>query len=150
MLPTNKELMLRYEVACNLEQKFNAEKIQEFVNEHYAALGLGSKPLKIFGSFNDAMDARDAMDSRVANDAWAARVAWDARDARDARAARAARDARAARAARDALTIFYSCLMGWQAGEPDQYTVGIREAYHHGLALAIPVAPTVLGWAMEP
>ena len=52
-------------------------------------------------------------------------------------------------AARAALIVFFARLMGWQAGEPDQYIVGIRNAYHHGLARAIPVAPTVLGWAME-
>jgi len=85
-------------------------------------------------------------------DAWAAWAAWDAwaaRDARDARAAWDAWDAWDARDARDALIICCARLMGWQAGEPYQYTVGIREAYHHGLAVALPVGPSTLGWAME-
>ena len=107
-------------------------------------------------------DARDAKAARGPWDPWNvrdAKAAWDARDpwnVRDARAAWAAWDAwdvgnaRAAWAAWDALTIFYARLKGWQDGEPDQYTVGIRDAYRQGLALALPVAPTILGWAMEP
>ena len=77
--------------------------------------------------------------------AWAA---WDARAAWDAWAARAAWDARAAGAAGAALSIYYSRLMAWMDGEPDQYTTGLRDAYANGLAIAIPVAKNTLGWAM--
>ena len=97
--------------------------------------------------------ARDARAAGAARDAWAA---WDARDAwaawaaRDAWDAWDARDAWAAWAAWAALTIVYVRLMGWQAGEPDQYTVGIRDAYSAGLGVALPTGPATLGWAMEP
>lgn len=40
--------------------------------------------------------------------------------------------------------------MGWQGGDPDQWTVGLRDAYAAGLALAIPTGPEKLGWAMVP
>ena len=110
--------------------------------------------------FDSAWDARDA---RAAWDAWAARAAWYARGARDAWDARGARDARAARdawdawdawdaldarAARDALTVFYAASRRWFSSPHDLLTVGIRDAYAAGLALAIPTGPNELGWAM--
>ena len=98
----------------------------------------------------DAWAAWDAWDAWDAWAAWAAGAAWDAGDAWAAGDAWDAGDAGAAGDAWDALMVFYARLMKWQMGEPDQYTVGIREAYRHGLAVAIPVGPTTLGWAMEP
>ena len=67
----------------------------------------------------------------------AARAAWDARDARDAWDAR------------DALSVQYAARCGWIASAPDLLTVGLRDAYAHGLGVAVPVAPNVLGWAMS-
>jgi hypothetical protein len=96
-----------------------------------------------------------ARDARAARDAWAAWAAWAAWDARDARAARdawaawaawAAWDARDARAA---LQHYYACRRGWIAADPLQYTIGIRDAYTNGLAIAIPTGTNELGWAME-
>ncbi len=107
--------------------------------------------LKEFSSETAAWDAWDA---------WAARDAWDARDARDARAAWAAwdaraawaawdaRDARDARAAWAALTVQFAARSGWIALAHDKLTVGIRDAYRNGLAVAIPTGKDELGWAM--
>lgn len=73
-------------------------------------------------------------------------ASWTLRKYETARAARAASDAWDAWAA---LCTYYVRLMSWQVGEPEQYTVGIREAYRHGLEVAVPVAPKILGWAMK-
>lgn len=100
----------------------------------------------------DAWDARAAWDARDVWDAWDTRAAWEARDAWDARAAWDAWDARAARTARDAwaaLNVFYVAHKGWIAHPPDLLTRGLRDAYRHGLALALPTGPDTLGWAME-
>ncbi len=62
-------------------------------------------------------------------------------------------DARAAwdaRAARDALTVEYSALQEWTKHSPDLLTAGVRDAYHHGLDIALPVGPKTLGWVMVP
>lgn len=114
-------------------------------------------------------DARAAWDAWAAWDARAAWAAWDARDARDAWAARAARaaldardawaasdawaaldarDAWDARAARAALTVLVAARRGWTQQRPDLLTIGLRDAYAHGLAIAIPTGPAELGWAM--
>jgi len=93
-----------------------------------------------------ARDARDAWDARDARDAWDAWNAWDAWAAWNARNAWAAWNARNAW---DALAHRYAALKGWVDAPAEQYTVGIRDAYDHGLGIAVPVAPGVLGWAME-
>lgn len=97
----------------------------------------------------DARDARAARDAWAARDARAALDAWAAWDARAARAAWDARDARAARAAWAALTVAYASLAGWITQAADHLTLGMRDAYAHGLGIALPIAPTVLGWAMD-
>jgi hypothetical protein len=51
--------------------------------------------------------------------------------------------------ARDALTVEYSVVRGWIDYPADLLTVGIRDAYTHGLAVAIPTGRDELGWAME-
>ena len=66
--------------------------------------------------------------------AWAARDAWDAWDAWDGRAARAA------------LTVEYAALAGWTQHDPLMLTTGLRDAYAHGLTVAVPVDKNVLGW----
>jgi len=101
-----------------------------------AALIARSLPwtLREFNSQEAVWAARDA------RDAWAARAAW---------AAWAARDAWAARAARDALTVQFSARSAWIKWPSDVLTVGIRDAYCNGLAIAIPTGPTELGWAIE-
>jgi hypothetical protein len=73
----------------------------------------------------------------------AARDAWDARDARAAWAARDAWDARAA------LIVEFTAHSGWIGYRHDLLTVGIRDAYTNGLAVALPTGPNKLGWAME-
>jgi len=99
--------------------------------------------------------------ARDAWDAWAAWAARAARDARDAWAARAARDARdawdawdawaawAAWDAWDALTHYFASAKKWVSGPRAQYTIGIRDAYAHGLAIAIPTAHNQIGWALD-
>lgn len=88
----------------------------------------------------DAWDARAAWDARDVWDAWDTRAAWEARDAWDARAAWDAWDA---------LATIYAVHRGWIPCAPDRHTLGIREAYRHGLGIAVPVAGGVLGWAMD-
>jgi hypothetical protein len=39
-------------------------------------------------------------------------------------------------------------LQGWIDGDPQQYSVGIRDAYKDGLGIACPVGDKALGWAM--
>ncbi len=115
----------------------------------------------------DARGARDAWDSWAAWAAWDSRAAWGARDAWDSRAAWDALDSRAAWGARDAwdswaardawdswaawaaLVVMYAGLMGWIEGAPEKLTVGLRDAYAHGLSIAMPTGPNELGWAME-
>ncbi len=94
---------------------------------------------------------RVAWAARVARNAWAA---WDAQAARGTRAARDARDAWdawkawEAWAARDALTLEHAALQGWTDHDPLLLTTGLREAYAHGLGVAVPVGGNTLGWAM--
>ena len=99
-----------------------------------------------------ARAAWDAWNAWYARAAWAAWYAWDAWDASAASAAWGAwgaRAARAARAARGALAVFYASLMGWIEHPADLLTVGIRDAYEHGLGIACPTGPAELGWAMD-
>lgn len=102
-----------------------------------------------------ARDARDARDAWVAWDAWDAWVAWAAWDARDAWAAWDTRDAWDAwatwdaRDACDALIIFYTSKRGLIDQDSHFLTTGLRDAYRHGLGVAVPAAKNVLGWAMD-
>jgi len=89
--------------------------------------------------------------------AWAARDAWDAWDERWAwDAARALRDAVATRDAWGAgdawaaLTLQFAARSGWISHSHDLLTVGIRDAYRHGLFVALPTGPNELGFVMEP
>jgi hypothetical protein len=118
--------------------------------------------------FRDARAARAALDAWTARDAraaWDTRDTWDTRDAWAARAARAALDALAAWDARDArvawaawdawdawaaLSVQFAARMKWiDVYACDRLTVGIRDAFAHGLAVALPVARGILGYAME-
>ncbi len=100
------------------------------------------------GAARAAWDAWDAWDARAAGDAWDARAAWAARDAWaawDAWGAWAARDAWAAWAA---MIVEFAARSKWTNHDPDLLTLGLREAYRHGLEIAIPTGPSELGWAM--
>ena len=99
--------------------------------------------------YESALAARDAWYARAAWAAWYAWDAWDASAASAAWGAWGARAARAARAARGALAVFYASLMGWIEHPADLLTVGIRDAYEHGLGIACPTGPAELGWAMD-
>ena len=95
--------------------------------------------------FPSARDARDAWDGRDAPPARASsRDAWASRDARDARAS-----SMDARDARDALTVSFAARSAWTTTKHHKLTVGIRDAYYNGLAIALPTGPNELGWAME-
>ena len=61
----------------------------------------------------------------------------------------AASAAWAASDARAALIHYTAVTAGWVAGRPDDYTVGLRDAYSYGLELVTPVAPSELGYVME-
>lgn len=119
--------------------------------------GLSTWTLRLYPSAWDAWEAWEAREARAAWEAWAAREARSARATRDAweaweaRAAWEAREAWADRAtwgAREALLTCYAALQEWILVRSDLLTVGIRDAYRAGLAVAVPVAPAVLGWAM--
>ena len=98
----------------------------------------------------EAWTARAAWVVRAAWEAWTAREAREAREAWTAWTARAAWAAWAAREAGNSLAIESAVRCGWLTGyRADQYTIGIRDAYHHGLALALPTGKNELGWAME-
>jgi len=43
----------------------------------------------------------------------------------------------------------YAALRGWTQHDPLLLTAGLRDAYEHGLAVALPVDKNTLGWAME-
>lgn len=50
-----------------------------------------------------------------------------------------------------ALSAWAASRAGWTTGDtPDRLTAGLRDAYHNGLAVAFPVGPETLGWAMDP
>jgi hypothetical protein len=101
-----------------------------------------------------AGDAKAAWAARDAWDVWAARAdkaAWAVGDAGDvwaAWAAKAAWAAWAARDARDALQGYFAARKGWISRKPDLFAVGLRDAYYHGLDLAVPVAKGVFGWTL--
>lgn len=108
-------------------------------------------------SLADPWAARAARDTWDARSAWSAWDAWDARDAGAARSTRSAWAARSAWAEWDsrytwdpwsALTLHYAARMGWVDHPYDLLTVGIRDAYRSGLAIAIPTGPNELGWAI--
>ncbi len=44
----------------------------------------------------------------------------------------------------------FAALQGWLDVDPLKLTTGLRDAYAAGLAIALPTAQGVLGWAMEP
>jgi hypothetical protein len=93
-----------------------------------------------------ARDAWDAWDTRAV---WDMRATWLTRAATDAWTARdGAWETRAATDAWAALLVEYAALQGRGDFEPDLLTVGIRDAYEAGLALALPTKVGVLGWAM--
>ena len=66
--------------------------------------------------------------------AWGARGGWGAWGGRDAWGA---------------LTMEYVALQGWCDVDPLKLTTGLRDAYQHGLAIAVPTAKDTLGWAMD-
>lgn len=94
--------------------------------------------------------ARDAWVTRVTRDAsyawdttWAATGAWDTWTTKDIRIAWTARDAF------PALIVETAALLGWHGDNPELLTIGLREACHHGLAIAVPTGYEQLDWAMK-
>src|SRR4030042_137645 len=81
--------------------------------------------------YDSARDAWGAWNARAAKEAWGAWDSWDSWNARGA------------------LVCEYASLMGWVEQPADLMIRGIREAYASGLGVAVPVAPEVLGWAMD-
>ena len=110
--------------------------------------------------FPSARNMRAAWDEGAAQDtvvAQAAVIAWGMRNARAmvaARAAWASRNDWFVWAAWDtwdtwvALTNYYAALTGWTDQRPDLLTVGLREAYRHGLGCLLPTGPNELGYVM--
>mgnify|MGYP001603662916 CR=1 FL=1 len=90
-----------------------------------------------------------ALAAQASREARAAREAWETREAQEAWEARAAWEAWTARDARVALTGYVAAKRGWTTQRPDLLTIGLRDAYEHGLGIALPTEPGVLGWAMD-
>ena len=147
--------------------RWNETEVRDALASTLGARGL-DWTLKRFSGARGALAAWDASGARVALAAWdawyvwAAWAVWATRDARDAGGAWGARDAgcawdawgvRAAwdaKDARDALLVFFASRQGWIDAAPDALTIGLRDAYRSGLAIALPTGPNELGWAMEP
>ena len=142
---------------------YDARKVEAYLREALVSRALDWK-LKQFSDAGaaraawDAWDARDAWAAWSAGAAWgawsagAARAAWDAWSAGGARAAGDAWDPWAAGAswdAGDALTVSFAARSGWIELKHDHLTVGIRDAYRNGLAIAVATGTNELGWAME-
>jgi hypothetical protein len=122
--------------------------------------------LRRFGSVEDAWAASAAMDVSAAwyaIDAWSANAAWNAWDAWNANAAgpawvawadwnawsaRCAGPAWSAWSAWGGLPVYYSSKRGWADFDPYMLTEGLRDAYRHGLGIAVPTGEKELGWAM--
>jgi hypothetical protein len=103
----------------------------------------------------EVWDRYDRSYTLAARDAWyarAVRAAWAAWDAQDARAAWDTWTARSTvwdvRDAWYALTVQLPSLAGRTEHDPMLLTTGLRDAYGHGLSVAVPVGPRTLGWAM--
>lgn len=119
------------------------------------ARGLATWKLRRFKDARDARAswyswyARDAWGARGARDAWYARDAWgswgaiDVMDAWDARGSWGAMDVMDA-----FLAMRYAVCERWPDHDPALLTSGIREAYAHGLAIAVPIGEEELGWVM--
>ena len=139
----------------------HAERMAQSQFAWYTALGRPAHdPAAVEHNLCTALTTRGLADWTLhafsaARAAWGARAAWAARDARDVRAAWDARAAGAAGAAWAAwtacaaLTVEYAALAGWTDHDPLLLTTGLRDAYAHGLAVALPTGPEELGWAME-
>lgn len=121
--------------------------------------------LRRFESVEDAWDARAgkgagalwaAWDAWVADPIMGARATWAARDASASWDAGVAWDAKGAGAvwatwaAKDACVVWYASQRGWVKHRKDLISRGLREAYRHGLEIAVPTGPRELGWEMEP
>ena len=100
----------------------------------------------------DSISAWRAWTAFPSSHAWAAISSRHAISAWAAISSRHAWDTISAWAAMDAVTYFVAVTHGWLNNtgmSPHQRTTGIRDAYAAGLGIALPVAPGVLGWAME-
>jgi hypothetical protein len=104
---------------------------EEMAMEQLAWREALSRPMKDISAIKSGLQT--ALTSRgLAN--WTIKQYPTARDARDAR---------------DALMVFYASRRGWVKVDPNILTVGIRDAYRNGLAIAIPTGPGELGWAVN-
>ena len=136
-------------------RRASGDECADAIWEHCAPFGVHRRAMAdAVWLWGRALGRREPAPEQVANDL---RRALDARgltwtirsygDARDAWAARAAWDARAAWAAWDALSWRYAALVGWVKDAP-HHEIGLRNAYLHGLAVALPTGPAELGYAL--
>jgi hypothetical protein len=59
-------------------------------------------------------------------------------------------DVRVANEVEYALIVYSAVSQGWLSNyEANHLTVGIRDAYYHGLAIAVPTGPSELRYAMD-
>ena len=101
--------------------------------------------LKEYDTVRAVWDTRNLWAVKDTGDAWAAWVSWAAGDAWIARAAWASW---AALTGQFAVAHAPASRSEDVSGDPD-LTVGLRDAYHCGLGIALPTGPNELGWAMD-
>lgn len=135
--------------------KLDEGEIQRHLRTALQVRGLADWSLRQYPIKDDAWGSRDAWGSWCSRDAWAflgAQAAWDALVPRDALAAldawapRSPRSAWGAWNAWTALIVQYAGLQGWVFAQANLLTVGIRDAYRHGLNLVSPTGPQELSW----
>jgi len=140
-------------------------RVESALRDALDARGLEEWKLQRYDDAGDAGDAQTTSD-RYGRDAWAwdpyQKSAWYAMHAWDALVdwettgtlGKVAWDSWDTRSvcdwhAIDALMVYAASKRGWIDQDPMLLTTGIRDAYRHGLAVAVPVGQKTLGWAME-
>jgi hypothetical protein len=156
-LGVHADVMAREQLAWHaalLRPTRNVTAVEQGLRQALETRGLPWQ-LKLFNTTRDAWNARTGWNTWAAWNASAAKITWATRTTRATRDAWGAWDAWHvtaawdASAAWDALIHYYAATMSWVPGPTDLFTVGLREAYTAGLAVALPTRPNELGWAME-
>lgn len=140
---------------------FNQEVVHESLNIALQIRNLSwtckkyKSPVNVWEAW-DAQIIQTRWDQRASQDAWLGWLARRGEVPHDAHGASWAdgdiwdeKDKRAVHDARDALTYYIASSMNWVSRDPYFLTTGIRAAYSAGLALAVPIGPNELGWAMS-
>ena len=96
---------------------------------------------------SNARDARASWNAYAARDAWNAWTTWTGWKAWNAWTTWTARNAWDGWDAGVAVIVYFAARKGWTTQQPHVLSAGLRDAYEAGLEVAMPVGPTILGWA---